>query len=366
MSASGRHSLAVSGRHSLAVAIFAVSLGSSSLASTAPADSAARVVTSSDADIEAEGCVEMECDEDEKSDEGFNSFDKRASAFFKAAHGKIKAHSSQDTSVFAPTGDLDRVVSTAAGDALFNQDPPDHRSSAFGGGRLDVSFSIDSLTNYSVLGSMRASSDPNSECSHVQVLLDPGPDANIFDFVSASPQGCGAPSSTSFSQSGTLAPGFYSLETDVRADGTSQVSSDGFAAASYKLRLLLGGFACTIQITQPGQTTQGTSGDDVICGSSGEDTVFGLGGDDTIYGEGGADTIDGGSESDVLLGSDGADCLDGGSDKDNLTGDAGNDTLLAKDGTKDEVKGGPSPDKGRFDPRDDVRSVANPNFTGGC
>ena len=197
-------------------------------------------------------------------------------------------------------------------------------------------------------------------------MLDPGPDANIFEFVSASPQGCGAPSSTSFSQSGTLAPGFYSLETNVRADGTSQVRSNGFAAASYKLRFLLGGFACTIQITQPGQTTQGTSGDDVICGSSGEDTVFGLGGDDTIYGEGGADTIDGGSERDVLLGSDGADCLDGGADKDNLTGEAGDDKLLAKDGTKDEVKGGPSPDKGRFDPRDDVRSVANPNFTGGC
>ncbi len=365
MSASGRHSLAFSGRHSLAIAIFAVSLGSSSLASTAPADSAARGVISSDADIEAEGCVEMECDEDEKSDAGFNSFDKRASAFFKGAHGKIKAHSSQSTSLFAATGELDRIVSTASGDALMNQDLP-HRSSAFGGGRLDVSFSVDSLTDYSVLGSMRASGDPNSECSQVDVLLDPGAEANIFEFVAASPQGCGAPASMSMNQTGTLAPGFYSLETNVRADATSQTRSNTFASGSYKLRLLLGGFACTIQIAQPGQTTNGTSGDDVICGSSGEDTVFGLGGDDTIYGEGGADTIDGGSERDVLLGSDGADCLDGGADKDNLMGEAGDDKLLAKDGTKDEVKGGASPDKGRFDARDDVRSVANPNFTGGC
>ena len=97
-----------------------------------------------------------------------------------------------------------------------------------------------------------------------------------------------------------------------------------------------------------------------------EDTIFGLGGDDTIYGEGGSDTIDGGSGRDGLLGADGADCLDGGADKDDLKGEAGDDKLLAKDGTKDKVNGGPSPDKGRFDPRDDVRSVANPNFTGGC
>ena len=179
----------MSGRHVLAVALFALSLGFSLLAGPAPAGSAARGVISSDADIEAEGCVELECDEDQKADTGFTRFDKRASAFFRGANGKIKAHSSQDTSLFAPTGDLDRVVSTAAGDALFNQDPPDHRSSAFGGGRLDISFPVDSLTNYSVLGSMRASSNRNSECSQVRALLDPGPDADIFDFVAAAPAG---------------------------------------------------------------------------------------------------------------------------------------------------------------------------------
>ena len=169
-----------------------------------------------------------------------------------------------------------------------------------------------------------------------------------------------------FSQSGTLDPGFYSLETNVRADGTSQTRENGFATGKYNLRLLLGGLACTIQITQAGQTTQGTSGDDIICGTPGPDTIFGLGGDDTVYGVGGADTIDGGSGRDGLFGADGADCLDGGSDKDNLNGEAGDDKLLAKDGIKDEAKGGPSADKGRFDPRDDVRSVSNTNFTGGC
>ena len=257
-------------------------------------------------------------------------------------------------------------MSRAAGDALYRQEPPDHRFSAFGGGRLGVSFSVDSLVAYSVLGSMRVSGDPNSSCSHVQVLLDPGVEANIFDFLVTSPQGCGAPAAMSFNQSGTLAPGFYSIDADVRADGTSAVRSNGFAAGSYEFRLLLDDFACTIQIAQPGQTTQGTSGNDVICGSSGDDTIFGLDGNDTIYGEGGSDTIDGGSGRDGLLGADGADCLDGGADKDDLEGEAGNDNFLAKDGTKDEVKGGPSPDKGRFDPRDDVRSVSNPNFTGGC
>jgi len=358
--------MSVHARHALAVALFAVSLGCSSLVSSAPADIAARGPISSDASIEAEGCGDLECDEDEKSDEGFTSFDERAKAHFKAAHGKITAHSSQNTSIFAPTGELDRIVSRAAGDALYNQEPPDHRFSAFGGGRLDVSFSVDTLVDYSVLGSMRASGDPNAQCSQVSVLLDPGPEANIFEFVAASPQGCGAPSTMSVNQSGTLAPGFYSMETNVRADGTSETRSDGFASGSYQVRLLLDDFACTIQITQPGQTTQGTSGDDVICGSSGGDTIFGLGGDDTIYGEGGSDTINGGSGRDGLLGATGADCLDGGADKDDLKGEDGDDKLFAKDGTKDNVNGGPSGDKGRFDPRDDVRSVSNPNLTGGC
>ncbi len=356
-------------RLALAVALLTVSLGCASLVSAAPAETAAKgaILDSSEARIEAEGGGSRGGDEDEKSDEGFNSFNERATAHFKAAHGNITAHSSQNTSLFAPTGELDRIVSRAAGDARYHQEPPDHRFSACGCGTLDVDFDVDSLVAYSVLGSMQASGDPNAACSSVEVLLRaPGVEPNIFEFVAASPQGCGAPASKGFSQSGTLAPDRYSLETRVRADGTSQTNSNGFASGKYEFRLLLDEFACTIQITQPGQTTQGTSGDDVICGSSGDDTIFGLDGDDTIYGEGGADTIDGGDGRDGLLGADGADCLDGGADKDDLKGEAGNDTLLAKDLTKDEVKGGPSPDRGRFDPRDDVRSVSNRNFSGSC
>ena len=91
-----------------------------------------------------------------------------------------------------------------------------------------------------------------------------------------------------------------------------------------------------------------------------------LGGSDTVYGEGGSDKIEGGGARDDLLGGDGADCLDGGAGGDDMKGEGGNDKLLAKDGTKDEVNGGQGPDKGRFDPRDDVRSVANTSFTGGC
>ncbi len=354
------------GRHALAVALFFTgSLGCSLLASTAPADAAA-TLNGSSAFIEAEGCGDQKCDEDAKSDDGFNSFAKRATAHLTAAHGKIAAHISQTTSLFAAAGELGRIVSRSAGDALYSQEPPDHRFSACGCGSLDVGFSVDSLVDYSVLGSMRVSGNPNSSCSQVGVSLDPGPAPNIFEAIVASPAGCGAPAAKSFNQSGTLAPGFYTMEADVRADATSQVRSDGFAAGSYEFRLLLDDFACTIQVTQPGRTTRGTSGNDVICGSSGADTIFGLGGNDTIYGEGGSDTIEGGRGRDGLLGAGGRDCLDGGAGRDDLKGEAGNDKLLAKDGTKDKVKGGPRPDKGRFDPRDDVRSVTNRHFRGGC
>ena len=348
-----------------ALALFAASLAAWTVTGVAPAGTP-RAVTTSQADIEAEGCVEFECDEDAKSDENFNAFNERASAFFRTPHGKIRAHSSQTTSIFAPAGSLERIVSSASGDALYHQEPPDRRSSAFGGGHLDVSFEVESLVEYSVLGSMNVAADPRAECSQVRVLLDPGPEADVFNFVVSSPGACGGPASKSINQSGTLAPGFYSLETAVRADGTSQTRSDGFAKAGYKMRLLLGAFACTIQVTQPGRTTRGTAGDDVICGSRGKDTILGLGGDDTVYGEGGADELDGGGGDDQLFGADKADCLIGGLDRDALKGEGGNDTLLAKDGIKDEANGGAGPDTGRFDPRDDVRSVSNPNHRGGC
>jgi Ca2+-binding RTX toxin-like protein len=350
-----------------AFALFAALLGASLLASASPADPVERsvAVTSADAEIEAEGCVEQECDEDTDSDVNFNRFNERASAFFKTAHGKIRAHSSQDTSIFAPSGDLNRIVSSASGDALYNQEPPDRRSSAFGGGSLDVSFSVDSLTEYSVLGSAKATADPRAECSSVRVLLDAGPEPDVFFFAAGSPGNCGGPATKSMNKSGTLAPGFYSFETHVRADGTSQTRSDGFAVGKYSVRLLLGDLACTIQ-AQPGHTTRGTPGDDVICGTSRKDTILGLGGDDTVYGEGGSDEIHGGGGKDELLGADGADCLDGGGAKDDMKGEGGNDKLLAKDGTKDKANGGAGPDKGRFDPRDDVRSVADTHFMGGC
>ena len=349
----------------LVFSLFAVLLGASVLASSSPADPVERRLVNSDADIEAEGCVEQECDEDGDADENFNSFNERASAFFKTAHGKIRAHSSQNTSIFAPSGVLNRIVSSASGDALYHQEPPDRRSSAFGGGDLDVSFSVDSLTEYSVLGSMKVTADRRAECSQVRVLLDPGAKAEIFHFIAGSPGGCGGPASKSMNQSGTLEPGFYSFETHVRADGTSQTRSDGFAVGKYTVRLLLGDLACTIQ-AQRGHNTRGTSGDDVICGTSRSDTILGLGGNDTVYGEGGSDEIDGGGGNDVLMGADGADCLDGGGGKDDMKGEGGNDKLLAKDGTKDKANGGAGPDKGRFDPRDDVRSVADTHFTGGC
>lgn len=350
-------------RYALAAALFAGSLGCAVLAGTAPADPADRGAVSSQADIEAEGCVDFECDEDGDSDGAFNSFDERASASLKTGNGKIEAHSSQDTSIFAPAGPVDRILSKAAGDAFMTQDLPS-RSSAFGGGNMSVGFTVESLVDYSILGSMRVSGKPNSECSEVRVTLEGS--ESVFVGRVAAPSGCGAESSMGFSQSGTLAPGGYTVSAGIRADATSETRSSTFASGSYKFRLLLDELACTVQITEPGETTQGTAGDDVICGTPGNDTIDGLGGDDTIYGEGGSDTIDGGPGPDAILGNDGEDCLLGGDGQDNLKGEGGDDKFIANEGTKDVVNGGPAPDKGRFDGRDDVRSVADTRASGGC
>ena len=105
------------------------------------------------------------------------------------------------------------------------------------------------------------------------------------------------------------------------------------------------GRAATI-VAQPGVTTIGTSGPDVIVGTSGNDTIRGKGGNDLIcagagndrvYAGYGRDTIDlgpgndlakAGAGNDVVHGGPGNDIIRGRSGRDTIRGDAGIDTCF--------------------------------------
>jgi Ca2+-binding RTX toxin-like protein len=87
-------------------------------------------------------------------------------------------------------------------------------------------------------------------------------------------------------------------------------------------------------------TIVGTPGRDVLVGTSGRDVICGGGGDDVILGRGGNDSLRGGSGNDRLIGGGGSDRLQGGS---------GDDTLIALDGQRDLLVGGPGRDRARAD-----------------
>ena len=118
----------------------------------------------------------------------------------------------------------------------------------------------------------------------------------------------------------------------------------------------------------------GDGGFNLIRGGPGNDvtsadgpSVFVLaGGNDTALGSSGHDEIEGGSGRDDLSAEGGADCADGGSGRDDIEGNGGNDKLIARDGARDRVNGGPGPDRGRFDSADRVISVARVDLRGGC
>ncbi|MEA2826597.1 MAG: hypothetical protein QOG43_1036 [Actinomycetota bacterium] len=95
----------------------------------------------------------------------------------------------------------------------------------------------------------------------------------------------------------------------------------------------------TVVISQPGLTTMGTAGDDVIYGTSGVDRIFASGGNDTVFGGGGDDQISGGDGNDTLCGGDGNDAIAGDAGNDGLDGGAGNDNLLGGAGD-DRIVGG--------------------------
>ncbi len=91
---------------------------------------------------------------------------------------------------------------------------------------------------------------------------------------------------------------------------------------------------------EPGPTTFGTAGADVILGTAGKNTIRGLGGNDRICGLGGDDDLAGNAGRDRLDGGDGQDILQGGAGLGNvLLGGAGNDTIIAVS-PSDTVRGG--------------------------
>jgi len=83
----------------------------------------------------------------------------------------------------------------------------------------------------------------------------------------------------------------------------------------------------TVNTPPPGNTINGTSGNDFLEGTAGSDTINGEGGNDELLGREGDDTLNGGS---------GNDWLDGGSGADVMTGGTGNDTFVVDD-TGDQV-----------------------------
>ena len=126
------------------------------------------------------------------------------------------------------------------------------------------------------------------------------------------------------------ATGFHLDFSDSDDLGADTVGGSGFVAG--------GGLDATSQVNlgasggAPGDTVNGSDGDDVLVGSAGNDSIDGGGGNDLLDGGDGDDTLFGGWGNDVLRGGAGADTLDGGSGSDTLQGDAGNDTVIGSVG----------------------------------
>lgn len=114
---------------------------------------------------------------------------------------------------------------------------------------------------------------------------------------------------------------------------------------------------CTIVGTTRADVLRGTRRRDVICGLGGNDRIAALGGNDLVIGGPGNDRVDGGHGNDVLSGGDGLDDLVGGPGRDSLVGGPGSDLLLARDGARDRVDGGPGRDEATLDRIDRRASI---------
>ncbi len=78
----------------------------------------------------------------------------------------------------------------------------------------------------------------------------------------------------------------------------------------------------------PGQTLNGTTGNDTLTGGAGNDTINGNAGADLLQGMGGSDSILGAAGWDTLQGGDGNDWLQPGLWSDTVTGGAGSDSFV--------------------------------------
>jgi Ca2+-binding RTX toxin-like protein len=100
---------------------------------------------------------------------------------------------------------------------------------------------------------------------------------------------------------------------------------------------------------KPRCTIVGTPGPDLLAGTPARDVICGLGG---------GDVIDAGPGNDIIRGGPGNDKLVGGPGRDSIEGGAGNDVILAWDGQRDFVDGGPGRDRAWVDRTlDRVRAV---------
>jgi Ca2+-binding RTX toxin-like protein len=152
--------------------------------------------------------------------------------------------------------------------------------------------------------------------------------------------------SPEWGQGGSVSPTNAYLEYTFETPGTYYVGvgefgfTEVFSGASYQLQVSLGDlpeppFLCNGQVpkieAQPGQTTNGTKGNDIIAGTEGRDTINGNGGMDTICGKDGNDTINGGADDDQIYGEDGNDSNSGGAARDQIYGGAGDDSISGGD-----------------------------------
>ena len=87
------------------------------------------------------------------------------------------------------------------------------------------------------------------------------------------------------------------------------------------------------------------------------DVIAGGSGDDEIHGQDGPDHLRGGPGSDKLDGGPGGDDIAGNQRFDIHIGGPGRDTILANDGIRDDVRGGPGRDRARVDPEDTTTSI---------
>lgn len=123
---------------------------------------------------------------------------------------------------------------------------------------------------------------------------------------------------------------------------------------------------CTVVGNGRANTLSGTPGRDVICGFGGRDRLWAGKGNDVVAGGAGADLLLGVAGRDFLLGGAKSDELEGGGGRDRLSGGRGPDTLLARDGLRDKVSGGPQHDRAQIDCDRDRRISIEGTFAPPC